>query len=337
MRMRDIARSLGVSTMTVSRALRADASVAPATRKAILEAVDKLGYVPDQIAGSLSSRRSGFVAILVPSLNNPHFSETVLALSKRLDPLGLQLLIGDTDYRRQREEALVRAFLARKPEAMILTSDGHTDETIRLLGRLRTPVIEIWDRPSAPIQHVVGFSNRDAMRDLVRLLIGSGYRRITYLGEADDEGTRGGARRLGFVDAVAEAGLGPPRLCVLGAPPAAMSHGEAALALVQRQHPDSDLVVCVSDPLAFGFICACQRRGVRVPQDIAVAGFGDFEVGRVCKPSLTTLAVDAPTMGEAVADMVAAALTKSAAAERTPRSIVVPYAAALRESAPGKP
>ncbi len=81
MRMRDIAKAVGVSTMTVSRALRADASVAPATREAILQAVQQLGYVPDLAAGGLSSRRSRFVAILVPSLNNPHFSETVLGLS----------------------------------------------------------------------------------------------------------------------------------------------------------------------------------------------------------------------------------------------------------------
>jgi LacI family gluconate utilization system Gnt-I transcriptional repressor len=333
--MRDVARSLGVSTMTVSRALRADASVAPATRQAVLKAVEQLGYVPDQIAGSLSSRRSGFVAILVPSLNNPHFSETVLELSQRLDPTGLQLLIGDTNYDRSREEALVRAFLARKPEAMILTSDGHTQGTIRLLATAQMPVVEIWDRPANPIQHVVGFSNREAMRALVSTMIDGGYRRIAYVGETHDEGTRGEARRLGYVDAVTQAGLGPPRICRTSRPPAMMSDGDAALAAVLREYPDSDLIVCVSDPLAFGILNACRRRGLRVPEDIALAGFGDFEVGRICTPSLTTLSVDATLLAREVADVVVAALSGSGFDKAKASSRHVSYDVVRRESAFG--
>jgi LacI family transcriptional regulator, gluconate utilization system Gnt-I transcriptional repressor len=322
-----------VSTMTVSRALRADASVAPATREAVLKAVDALGYVPNQIAGSLSSRRSGFVAILVPSLNNPHFSETVLELSKLLDPTGLQLLIGDTNYDRSREESLVRAFLARKPEAMILTSDGHTEGTIRLLANARMPVVEIWDRPAEPIQHVVGFSNREAMCALVAATLESGYRRVAYVGECDDEGTRGEARRFGYIDAVAQAGL-VPRICLIAPPPAAMSHGDAALGAVLQAFPDTDLIVSVSDPLAFGILSACLRRGIRVPDDVALAGFGDFEVGRVSTPSLTTLSVNAALLAKEVADVVIAALgeTKSDRAAAMVRD--VQFAVRSGDSAP---
>jgi LacI family transcriptional regulator, gluconate utilization system Gnt-I transcriptional repressor len=336
MRMRDIAQSLGVSTMTVSRALRADASVAPATRRAVLEAVEALGYVPDQTAASLSSRRSGFVAILVPSLNNPHFSETVLGLSRQLDAAGLQLLIGDTNYDRLREEALVKAFLARKPEAVILTSDGHTDGTIRHLAAAKLPVVEIWDSPADPIQHVVGFSNRDAMRTLVATLASRGYRRIAYLGESGDDGTRGEARRQGYLDAVSAMGLGSPRVCRIAPPPATMSDGEAALAAVLAAYPDSDLLVCVSDPLAFGVVNACLRRGMKVPEDIAVAGFGDFEVGRISTPSLTTLTVDAAQLSKEIADVVLASLGETGPAETQPGIRAVPYAAAIRESAPGR-
>jgi LacI family transcriptional regulator, gluconate utilization system Gnt-I transcriptional repressor len=336
MRMRDVARSLGVSTMTVSRALRSDASVAPATRKAVLEAVEALGYVPDQIAGSLSSRRSGYVAVLVPSLNNPHFSETVLELSRLLNRTGLQLLIGDTDYDRDREELLVKAFLARKPEAIILTSDGHTEGTIRQLSASRLPVVEIWDAPVRPVQHVVGFSNREAMKALVTTLAGVGYRRITYVGESGDEGTRGEARRSGYLDAIAALGLDGPRICQVTKPPATMSDGEQALSMVLERHPDSDLVLCVSDPLAFGIVNACLRRGLKVPDDIAVAGFGDFEVGQVSTPSLTTLSVSTAALARHVADVVMAALDHSEPVALPDRMLLVPFTAVLRESAPGR-
>jgi LacI family transcriptional regulator, gluconate utilization system Gnt-I transcriptional repressor len=290
--------------------------------------------VPDQIAASLSSRRSGFIAILVPSLNNPHFSETVLELSRLLDPTGLQLLIGDTNYDRSREEALVRAFLARKPEAVILTSDGHSETTVSRLAAAGLPVVEMWDSPPEPIQHVVGFSNREAMRALVVQLAASGYRRIAYLGETADEGTRGEARRQGYLDAISAAGLGPARIYRVAPPPATMSHGERALQAVLEAQPDTELIVCVSDPLAFGVVNACIRRGIRVPQDMAVAGFGDFELGRISNPSLTTVAVDASELARRIADLVATAIKDVKADAGLRMSVAVPFHTISRESAP---
>ena len=336
MRMRDIARALGVSTMTVSRALKADASVAPATREAVLAAIADLGYVPNQIAGGLSSSKSGFVAVLVPSLNNPHFSATVQALSDVLEPHGLQLLLGYTGYDKAREEALVRAMLGRKPEAVVLTSDGHSQKTEMMLARARIPIIEIWDIPARPIGHVVGFSNREAMRCHVQALINAGYRRITYLGESQDAGTRGAARRQGFLDAITHNNLGTARQCTIDSLPVTMSHGETGLSQVLEAFPDTDLIVCVSDPLAFGVLSACQDRGIRVPQDMAVAGFGDFEISRISRPRISTLAIDAYRIGkEAAETLVHLKGTGADGALEQSAMRLIPVVSELRASAPG--
>lgn len=331
MRMQDVARRLGISTMTVSRALRADTTVAPGTREAVLKAIEDLGFVPNQIAGSLSSKRSGIAAVLVPSLNSPHFSETVLALNEALAPSGIQLLMGNTDYCRAKEEALLRAFLARKPEAVVLTSDGHTPAVEKMLSRAKVPVVQIWGSPARPIQHVVGFSNREAMRMLILAMIDAGYQRITYLGESGDEGTRGADRRFGYRDAMAERGLAP-RLCDVGRPPAKMSDGERGLAGVLTAFPDTDLIACVSDPLAFGIISACTRRGMAVPADMAVSGFGDFEIARVSNPAITTIGIQAGEIGREAATVILQSL--GAAPRATPLRIDVPYRVHLRESAP---
>lgn len=321
MRMRDIARELGVSTMTVSRALKQDASVAPATREAVLAAIARLGYVPNEIAGSLSSNRTRFVAVLVPSLNNTHFSQTVQTLSAALEAEGLQLLLGHTAYDRRRECDLVRAMLGRKPEAVVLTSDGHAPELEVMLARAGIPVIEMWDVPERPLGSVVGFSNRVAMRSLVEALIGEGFSRITYVGEMQDIGMRGAARRQGYMDALARHNLGPPRLCSVGHPPVTMSDGEEALVSVLTEFPDTDLIVCVSDPLAFGVIAACQRRGLSVPDDVAVAGFGDFEVSRIANPAITTLSVNASEIGREVAEMLGRLRAGKPAASLPPRLV----------------
>jgi LacI family gluconate utilization system Gnt-I transcriptional repressor len=335
MRMEDVAKRLGISAMTVSRALRHGTGVAPATREAIMKAIEEMGYVPNQIAGSLASRRSGFAAVLVPSLNNSHFSETVLALNAALETHGIQLLIGSTDYDRDKEAGLVRAFLARKPEAIILTNDGHKPEVAHLLKQAQIPVVQIWDLPAQPIQHVVGFSNREAMKRLIEKLLGAGYRRITYFGELDDAETRGAARRVGYCEAMAEMGLAP-RLCAVGRPPAMMSDGDRALDELLLRYPDTELVACVSDPLAFGIMAACARRGISVPHQLAISGFGDFEIARVSVPGITTVKIDATALGrltgKIVLDLVAPGVSSATSAAVCEEVAAEPI---LRESAPG--
>ena len=95
--MRDVARAAGVSRMTVSRALKKDSPISSATRERILKVVRDMNYVPDQMAGSPTTKRSEFVAVLVPSLNNLHFAETVQALTLELESIGQQVLLGYTD------------------------------------------------------------------------------------------------------------------------------------------------------------------------------------------------------------------------------------------------
>ena len=179
--MRDVAKKAGVSRMTVSRALKKDSPVSKETREKILQVVRDMNYVPDQMAGSLTTRKSGFVAVLVPSLNNLHFAKTVQTLTEEIESQGLQILLGHTDYVLEREERLVEAMLRRRPEAIVLSYDGHTQRTRALLEGAQIPVIEIWERPDNPIGHTVGFSNRGAAADMTAKLIAQGYRNLSLI------------------------------------------------------------------------------------------------------------------------------------------------------------
>jgi len=296
-KMEDVARAVGVSAMTVSRALKHDGVVSPATRRRILEVVKALGYVPDQIAGSLSSKRSGFVAVLAPSLNNRPLAETVHALAETLEEAGLQILIGYTNYETKREERLLTELLQRRPEAIVVISDGHSPRSRKLMRESGIPIVQLWDWPARPIDNVVGFSNEDVAGGVVRFLAGRGYRRLAYLGETNDEGTRGARRRMGFVREVEALKLGPVRLHNQAPPPLNMLEGRAALPHMLKRWPDIDAIVCVSDPCAFGVLTEAQALGLQVPSQLAVVGFGDFDVSRCCTPALTTVAVDGARVG----------------------------------------
>lgn len=299
--MADVARHAGVSSMSVSRALKNSELVSHATRERIFKAIDELGYVLDLSAGSLSSKRTGFVAAIVPSINNSNFSDTARGITDELEKTGLQLLLAYNDYSAEREESQIEAMLRRRPEGIILTGGIHTDRSRRMLENAGIPVVETWDLPAKPIDQVVGFSNADAMSLLVKTLAAKGYRKFAYIGGTTERDTRGNQRRAGFQAAIAELGLPEGRVVSFGVPPISMEQGAQAMGSVLSQWPDTEVAICVSDLSAFGALMECQRRGLEVPKDIAIAGFGNYEIAACCHPRLTSVDIQCYEIGRLAA------------------------------------
>ena len=302
--MEDVAQAAGVSRMTVSRALRDDGSVSNRTREKVLRIVSDMNYVPDQMAGSLSTKRSGFLATLVPSLNNVHYAEMVQALTEGIESTGMQILLGHTDYSIDREERLVESMLKRRPEAIALPYDGHSARTVKLLKHAHIPVIELWEIPPKPIGFTVGFSNEKASYDMTQKLIELGYCNIAFLCETNDVWTRGASRREGFRKAMTDADLSSHRMIRFGTPPMSIQDGYFVGKNLDQYYDDIDCVFCVSDLPAFGLLTALRERGVRVPEDVGVTGFGNFEVSRFTRPSISTVQVDPVEIGRLAADLV---------------------------------
>jgi LacI family transcriptional regulator, gluconate utilization system Gnt-I transcriptional repressor len=335
--MADIAARVGVSKMTVSRALAREGSsqrsTSEALRQRILKACQEMGYVIDQTARTFSSQRSGFVAALIPALNNSNFSDTAHGLTAALEGSGLQLLLGYTDYDTGTEERLLRALLSRRPEGVVVTGGSHTPGTRKLLKAAGVPVIETWDMPAQPVEHCVGFSNAEAVAQLVRQLHAQGYRRIAFLGGVPESDARGADRRRGFEQAMRALKLDPRRNLSVGQAPVSMEHGAQGVVQLMQRWPDTEALVCVSDHPAFGAIAECQRRGWRVPGQLAVAGFGGFEVGAACHPRLTTVAVDCAGIGRTAGELLLRAIQAARGGRRLPpETILIPYRVEMRDS-----
>lgn len=296
--MADIARKTGVSPMTVSRAFKSGSLINKDTRDAILKAAEDLGYVFDSTASNLRSQKTDFIAVTIPSINNANFADTVGGLSETLSAHGFQILLGYTNYDVEEEERLIEQFLRRKPQAIVVTGGKHTPRARKLLENASVPVIETWDVPVEPIGHFVGFSNAEAVRSMVDHFVAAGYRRIAFIGGDASRDTRGTDRRLGFIAALASHGLDASRLIDAGVPPISMREGANAMARLLVEFPDTEAVICVSDLSAFGALTECQRRGVPVPDRIAIGGFGDYEIGGICVPALTTIDAEARQIGE---------------------------------------
>lgn len=335
--MADVAARVGVSKMTVSRALNrngsSERSTSEALRLRVLQACEEMGYVIDQTARTFSSKRSRFVAAVIPSLNNSNFSETAQGITAAVEASGLQLLLGYSDYRVETEERLVKAMLMRRPEGMILTGGSHTPQVRAMLRSAGVPVVETWDLPADPIEHTVGFSNAAAAAAMVRHLHARNYRRIAFIGGTSNRDTRGADRRRGYAEAIKELGLPAGRVISFGQPPISMAQGAEAMAQLVREWPDVDAVVCVSDLSAFGALTECQRRGWQVPGKIAIAGFGDFEVAKNCHPRLTTVALDCVGIGRAAGELLLRAVDAARIGERLPpETVLIPFRIEQRES-----
>jgi LacI family gluconate utilization system Gnt-I transcriptional repressor len=335
--MADVAARVGVSKMTVSRALSREGGSArrssEALRLRILEACHEMGYVIDQTARSFSTKRSGFVAALIPALNNSNFSDTAHGLTAALEGSGLQVLLGYTDYDMAAEERLLRALLSRRPEAVVVTGGTHTPAARKLLKGSGVPVVETWDLPDPAIEHCVGFSNAQAIGRLVEQLHAKGYRRIAFLGGVPHSDARGADRRRGFEQAMTRLGLPADRQIAIGHAPVSMDHGAQGLVRVLQRWPDTEALVCVSDHPAFGAMAECQRRGIAVPGRLAIAGFGGFEVGAACWPQLTTVAVDCAAIGRIAGELLLRAIAAARQGQRLPpEAVLVPYRVEWRGS-----
>ena len=303
--MRDVARALDISPMTVSRALRDDDLVSAKTRAQVRRVADELGYVYDTTAQAFRTQKSGFVAVTLPSINNANFADTYRALTNGLADTGIQLLLGATNYRIEREEQLVRQLLTRNPEALVLTGGYHTDTTRDLIKTRGLPVIEMWDLPSAPLGHVVGFSNAKAMDVIVEHLAAHGKKKLAFAGATAGGDLRGADRRAGTIEAAKRLGLPGVTQLNAGEAPVSMRQGAALVARMGKRLLDYDAIVCVSDPVAFGVMSECKRLGIDVPGQLAVTGFGHFDVAATSDPRITTVDVDARRIGAITANILA--------------------------------
>ncbi|MEO0916254.1 MAG: substrate-binding domain-containing protein [Pseudomonadota bacterium] len=263
-----------------------------------------MGYIYDSLATAFRTQKSGFLAVTLPSINNANFAETYRGLTDAMEGSGMQTLLGATGYRVEKEEALIRQLLTRNPEALVLTGGHHTKGTRDLIATRNVAVIEMWDLPFEPLGHSVGFSNADAMALVVRHMAQTGRTRLAFIGAAEGADSRGAERRLGARAEARRLGLQDITCIDAGPAPVSMRHGAATIERLGAKIKAYDGLICVSDPVAFGALSACRRLGLAVPDDIAIVGFGNFEVAQVSEPRITTVDVGARRIGEEVAGLL---------------------------------
>jgi LacI family transcriptional regulator, gluconate utilization system Gnt-I transcriptional repressor len=300
--MDEVARLAEVSPSTVSLYLRKPTAVTPDTGARIARAVEKLHYVPSLVAGGLAAASSRVVGVIVPSVRNAFFADTVAKLQDALGAEGLQLLLGHSEYSLQQEEALVRAALSWSPAAIVLAGLDHSRSTTQLLLGAEVPVVEIWELGERPIDMAVGFSHHQVGRAAVEHLHGRGCRHIAFLGARMEQDGRARQRAQGYARFLADRRLDARVLERPGA--ASPESGAVLLRSALQELPHLDGIVCSNDLIALGALFECQRSGIAVPSQLAVIGFGDLPFAGQCIPPLTTVRPPGAVIGQRVAELI---------------------------------
>ncbi len=297
MTMKDISRESGVSIATVSRAIHFPHLVRPETRERIYLVMNKLNYVYNATAGDLSRNRSSIIGVIIPTSKSLIFSSSLLALQEIAQENNYSLIVGSSKYDTRIERKLLQQFRERRLAGMILTGFVIGQESsIKEIVDSGMPCIVIWDKLDAGDLSYVGFDNFRATYAMTEYLVGLRHRDIGLIIGPYSKVERVSKRLDGFKAALASHGLTFHPEWVLEKEPTLMDGKEAMNTLLSLpERPTA--VFAASDTLALGAMAAIREAGLRIPEDISLAGFDDVDVAAYCNPPLTTIRVPAYEIG----------------------------------------
>jgi DNA-binding LacI/PurR family transcriptional regulator len=331
-RIKDVAAMAGVSLKTVTNVVHERPYVKQETRDRVLAAIAQLDYRPSNAGRQLQSGRSHLITLVVPRIDEPYLGGLAHALITAATPRGYRLLIDETGGRVEQELEAASGYPGHGIDGVIFSPFALDPEHLAARSHDFAMVMLGQFLPESTADYVA-IDNIASTHDAVRLLANQGRRTIGFLGSQPGRpGALGEVRRGGYADALAELGL---RLPPGGTAPGARftrESGEQGAEEVLERTPDLDALVCASDLMAIGAMRALRRRGVRVPDDVAVLGWDNIVDGEYVSPSLTTVAPDLPSLAGQTMD----ALVRRIEGDRTPgRQYVVPHRLVVRESTGG--
>ncbi|MEU9036310.1 LacI family DNA-binding transcriptional regulator [Streptomyces sp. NPDC048352] len=302
----DVARLAGTSTAVVSYVINnGPRPVAPATRERVLAAIKDLGYRPDRVAQAMASRRTDLIGMIVPDARQPFFAEMAHAVEQAAAERGKMVLVGNSDYRDEREVHYLRAFLGMRVSGLILVSQGMSERAASEIDAWDARVVLLHERPEALDDVAVVTDDIGGAQLATRHLLEHGHAYVACIGGIENTPSVGDPvadHVEGWRRAMLEAGR-PVEGRLIEAPYNRYDAYTVALEVLAR--PDRPTAIfCATDDQAIGVLRAARELRIDVPAELAVAGFDDVKEAALTDPPLTTIASDRPAMARAAVDLV---------------------------------
>lgn len=330
-RLKDIADELGVSVVTVSRALRDRPDIAKETKARILDRVRQLNYRPNLMARSLVTGRSSLIGLVVPDLIHPFFSEIAKSLAATLRKKNYFLVVSSSDSDPRLEQDEIEHMLAHHLDCFVVASCQKDPDNLRRVGEAGVPLVLVDRSFPGFAANFIGIDDYRAGELAVTHLVQQGCRRIAHIrGPMTNVGNR---RAEGYRDALRKHGLSVPEKYIVTGGEASDSDGETrgkrAMDQVLALKPRPDGVFCFNDTVAVGAMVRAIDAGLHIPKDVAIVGCGNFHYSSKLHVPLSSIDQKSKEIGERTAKMITALLEKPSA---RPRTVVLEPELVVRDS-----
>jgi LacI family transcriptional regulator len=327
-RLKDIARELNVSVMTVSKVVRECADVGAETRSKVLAKIKEMNYQPNWVARSLAARRTFMIGLIVPDLMHSFFAEIAKGVSETIRPLGYDVVICNSEEDGSLELSEVERLMARQVDGLVIASAQPPSST-QLFERIDArgvPYVLIDRRYPDTSASYVGTDDEEIGRMATRHLIERGCRRIAHI--AGRPLTPGAGRLKGYLDTLAGARISLPDSYVVEARDDASAYEATRRLLALVPRPDS--IFGYNDPAAAGAMKAVLEAGIRIPEEMKVIGVGNVHYSDLLRVPLSTIDQGSASIGRQAADLLIKAIT---AKRRKPgKTILIEPTLIARES-----
>ncbi len=319
----DVAASVGVSASTASRALNGRGELSAATRAAVIEAAERLGFQPSPLARSLRTRQTYTVGFVVPDVASPFYAASLKGAQAVLEESGYRVMLMDTELSVEGEIAALRTLVNHRVDGLLVSTAGLGEAEFEdLVGSTGTPCVFLDSVVDGAGAGSVTLENREGIEDLVRHLREHGHDRIALLAGSQQETS--GVERLEAFVAVADA---DPELIRVG-PWTQAAGADGTRALLALDRPPT-AIVASSAELGLGCLAASRELGVQLPDELALVTFDDPYFGSLLEPSLTAVGYDPADVGRAAAALLVEAM-QNEPGER--REVRVPVSLVRRRS-----
>jgi LacI family transcriptional regulator len=304
-RMKDIARDLGLSTVTISKVLRSHSDISEETSKRVLKRMRELNYQPNLAARALITGHTWTIGLVVPDLLHPFFAQIAKAVSAGIRGHGYSLIITSSEEDPALERQEIEQLLARQVDAMLIASAQWTLESFRRIEERNIPYVLIDRRFSDLAANFVGVDDEAVGTIATNHLIEQGCRRIAHIRGPETSTALG--RVAGYRRALAARRLAPSRELIVYIGSSGDDRGEPggydAMQKLMRARKRPDGVFCFNDPIALGAMRAILDAGLRIPEDIAVVGCGNVLYSDFLRVPLTSVDQDSSAIGKIAAEL----------------------------------